>query len=97
MLARKSAGRIIPWTKRPQSLSLERGVAPVVANSTSEGLDFLVIDGTGPRAIALGESGFQLGDAGFQRRDIRFHLGGSEARGDILRAVPVVGNDLDEE
>ena len=26
-----------------------------------------------------------------------FHLGGGEARGDVLRAVPVVGNDLDEE
>jgi len=82
---------------RPQSLSLERGVAPVVANSTSDGLDFLVTDGPGPRAIALGESGFQLGYAGLQRRDIVCDLGHSEARGDVLRAVPVVGNDLDEE
>ena len=49
------------------------------------------------RGVVLGELGFQLGDAGFQRRDIRFRLGGSEARGDILRAVLVVGNDLDEE
>ena len=46
---------------------------------------------------ARGELGFQLGDAGFQRRGILFHLRGGEARGDVLRAVPVVGNDLDEE
>src|SRR4029077_16071692 len=26
-----------------------------------------------------------------------FHLGGGEARGDVLRAVPVVGNELDKE
>jgi hypothetical protein len=50
-----------------------------------------------PLGGACSESGFQLGDAGFQRRRILFHLGGGEARGDVLRAVPVVGNDLDEE
>ncbi len=39
---------------------------------------------------------FQFRDAGFQGRGILFHLGGSEARGDVLRTVPVVGNDLDQ-
>src|SRR5208283_2483505 len=48
-------------------------------------------------AVARGELGFQLRDAGFQRRGIGFDLDGSEARGDVLRAVPVVGNDLDQE
>ena len=49
------------------------------------------------QSVACGELGFQLGDAGFQRRDIACQLGGSEARGDVLRAVPIVRNDLDEE
>ena len=60
-------------------------------------LDFFAIDGLGPWAIAHGQLGFQLGDAGFQRRDIVCDLGHSEARGDVLRTVPVVRNDLDEE
>ena len=36
----------------------------------------------------------ELVDAGFQRRSIVCNLGGSEARGDVLRAVPVVGERL---
>jgi hypothetical protein len=48
-------------------------------------------------AFASGKLGFQLGDAGFQRSDKLFLLGGGEARVDVLRAVPVIGNDLDEE
>jgi hypothetical protein len=47
--------------------------------------------------VAGGELGLQLGDAGFQRRDIFFHLVGREARGDVLRAIPVVRDNLDKD
>jgi hypothetical protein len=46
---------------------------------------------------ASGELGFQLGNADFQRGGKLFRLGGGEARGDVLRAVPIIGNDLDAE
>ena len=49
------------------------------------------------RRVPGGELGFQLGNAGFQRRDIFFHLGGREARGDVLRAIPVVRDNLDKD
>jgi hypothetical protein len=62
-----------------------------------DGLDFFVAMPHKPWAAACGELGFQLGDTGFQRRGILFQLGGGEARGYVLRAVPVIGKDLDEE
>ena len=49
------------------------------------------------KVIPGGELGFQVGDAGFKRRDIVRKLSRSEARSDVLRTVPIVGNDLDEE
>ena len=48
-------------------------------------------------ALLSGELGFQLGDASLQGSGILFDLGGRVTRGDVLRAVPIVGNDLDEE
>ena len=50
-----------------------------------------------PGAIPAGQLSFQFGDAGLERSGVPFHLGSGETWGDVLRAVPVVGNDLDEE
>ena len=41
--------------------------------------------------------GLQFLEALTQRGNGFFHLGGSEARGDVLGAVPIVGNHVDEE
>ena len=40
---------------------------------------------------------FQFGYALFQRSNRDFHLGGGVARCDVLRAVPIEGNDFDKE
>ena len=40
--------------------------------------------------------GFKFGDALAQRQDSLFHFFGCVARGDVLLAVPIVRNDIDE-
>ena len=51
-----------------------------------------------PIAPSLGGSrqSFQFGYALFQRSNRNFHFGGGVSRRDVLRTVPIEGNDFDE-